>query len=157
MFDREVLEELGPLALAWAKAQEAMILACGSPLTPAAMEDAVRVGVKEPARVRVLLVERISLPEDPRLADASRRAYIITDASTAVTIGHGIMVRLATWGDRELLVHQLVHVAQCERCGGLERYVNDYLNDRQTGPEFTSGEFEDEARRVAREICAESR
>ena len=153
MIDGELLEHLSPPALAWAKAQEAFVLQLGSPLNERAMADAARAGVKDPSRVRVLVVDRIPLPEGKELADASRRTDIITESSRAVAIGYGIIVRADRWGDRELLLHQLVHVAQCERCGGLEPYVQQYLRDRHTCAEFTVGSFEEEARRLAREIC----
>jgi hypothetical protein len=48
----------------------------------------------------------------------------------------------------------LVHVAQCERSGGLESFVGQYLCDRRTCPDFRLGAFEDEARGLARDICA---
>ncbi len=153
MIDQDLVQELGPLALAWARETEALILNRGSVLSANAMADATRAGVQEPSRIRVLVVDRIPLPEDARLAQASRRAHIITEASRAVTIGHGIMLRVECWGDRELLLHQLVHVAQCERCGGLEAFVQQYLTDRQACPEFTIGGLEDEARRVARDLA----
>jgi hypothetical protein len=53
-----------------------------------------------------------------------------------------------------LLLHQLIHVAQCERSGGLDNFVREYLLDRSTSPDFSLGSFEDEARSWAREICA---
>ena len=154
VIDQETFEHLLPLAYEWAKAQEEFILARGSPLSERATADALRAGVREPARVRVLVVDRISVPADPALAEASRRTGVITDASRAVAVGHGIIVRADCWGDRELLAHQLVHVAQCERSGGLQPYVRQYLSDRQTSANFTLGSLEDEARRTAREICA---
>lgn len=153
MIDSDLFEQLSPPALAWAKAQADFVLQLGSPLSERAMADAVRVGVKEPSRVRVLVVDRIPLPEDKELADASRRTDIITESSRAIALGYAIIVCAERWGDRELLVHQLVHVAQCERCGGLEPYVQDYLRDRNTCAQFTVGSFEEEARRVAREVC----
>jgi hypothetical protein len=46
-------------------------------------------------------------------------------------------------------------VAQCERSGGLEQWVRHYLVDRTNCPNFTIGALEEEeARRIAREICA---
>jgi hypothetical protein len=45
-------------------------------------------------------------------------------------------------------------VAQCERSGGLEQWVRHYLIDRTNCPNFTIGALEEEARRIAREICA---
>ena len=31
------------------------------------------------------------------------------------------------WNERELILHNLVHIAQCERSGGLEQWVREYL------------------------------
>jgi hypothetical protein len=154
MIDQKEFDRLAPKACQWATAQEAYILQQGVPLTAAEMADARKAGVQDPARVRVLVVDRIPLPEDKELADAARQAQIITDASRGGAIGHGIMIRADSWKNRELLLHQLVHVAQCERSGGLESFVIEYLLDRRTSPDFSLGSLEDEARTRAREICA---
>jgi hypothetical protein len=71
-----------------------------------------------------------------------------------VAIGYGIIIRADSWHNRELLLHQLVHVAQCERSGSLESFVGEYLSDRRNSPDFSVGCLEDEARGLAREICA---
>ena len=154
MTDQETFQYLAPLAYQWAKAQEQFILAHGTSLGPGHTADAGRAGVQDVSRIKVLVVDRIPLPDNKELAEAARHADIITDTSRAVTIGHGIIIRADCWGDRELIVHQLVHVAQCERSGGLEPYLQEYLCDRHTCARFTIGSFEDEARRIAREICA---
>ena len=154
MIDQKEFDRLTPLACKWAKAQEAYILKHGAPLTPGQLADAVRAGVKEPTRVRVLAVDRIPMPDDRELADAARHAQIITDSSKAVAIGYGIIVRADNWKNRELLLHQLVHVAQCERSGGLESFVNEYLLDRRSCRDFSLGSLEEEARSLARELCA---
>ena len=154
MIDQETFERLLPLAYQWAKAQEQFILARGAPLGTRHTADARQVGVQDCSRVKVLVVDRIPLPDNTELAEASRRTHIVTDASRGVTIGHGIMIRADCWGDRELILHQLVHVAQCERSGGLEPFVQEYLCDRHTCAKFTIGSLEDEARRIAHEICA---
>jgi hypothetical protein len=154
MIDQKDFERLAALASNWAVAQESYILAHGVPLTAAQLADARRAGVHDAARVRVLVVDRIPLPETKELADAARQAQIITDASRGVAIGHGIIIRADSWKNRELLLHQLVHVAQCERSGGLESFVIEYLLDRRSSRDFSLGSFEDEARSLAREICA---
>jgi hypothetical protein len=154
MIDQEKFERLISLAYEWAKAQEAYVLKHGLPLTPRQMADARRAGVQDSARVRVLAVDRIPLPDGEELAEAAGRAQIITEASRGVAIGHAIIIRADSWQNRELLLHQLVHVAQCERSGGLKPYVEEYLSDRRTCPDFSVGSFEDEARGLAREICA---
>ena len=71
-----------------------------------------------------------------------------------MAIGHGIVIRADAWQSRELLLHQLVHIAQCERSGGLEAFVGEYLSDRRTCADFSLGSLEDEARGLARAICA---
>ena len=157
MIDQEKFERFAPLAYQWAKKQEAYILKHGAPLASQQIADAHRAGVQDPARVRVLVVDRIPLPDDPELAEAARRAQIITDASRGVAIGYGIIIRADSWQNRELLLHQLVHVAQCERSGGLEPFVAEYLDDRRSCPDFSVGSLEDEARGLARKICAADR
>ena len=154
MIDQKDFERLATLASKWATAQETYILAHGVPLTAAQLADARRAGVNDAGRVRVLVVDRIPLPETKELADAARQAQIITDASRGVAIGHGIIIRADSWKNRELLLHQLVHVAQCERSGGLESFVIEYLLDRRSSRDFSLGSFEDEARTLAKEICA---
>ena len=157
MIDQKEFDRLAQLAAQWAKSQEKYILQHGVPLTADQMADARRAGVKEVARVRVLVVHRIPLPDGKELAEAARRTQIITDASRGVTIGHGIIIRADSWRDRELLLHQLVHVAQCERSGGLEKFVNEYLLDRRSSSRnFSLGSLEDEARGLARELCGEA-
>ena len=154
MIDQEKFERLAPRAYQWAKRQEAYILQHGAPLAAHQLADAGRAGVENPDRVRVLVVDRISLPDDAELAEAARRAQIITEASRGVAIGYGIIIRADSWQNRELLLHQLVHVAQCERTGGLKSYVSEYLTDRVSSRDFSVGSLEDEARGLARKICA---
>ena len=154
MIDQETFERLLPLAYQWCKAQEEYVLASGASLGGQQMDDARATGVENCSRVRVLVVDRIALPESRPLAEAARRAQVVTETSRGVAIGHAIMIRADCWGDRELLVHNLVHVAQCERAGGLERWVREYLSDRRNCAKFTRGSFEEEACRLAREISA---
>ena len=152
--DQETFERFLPLAYQWARSLEESILTRGAPLSPRHQEDARRVGVQNWARVRVLVVDEIPMPDHEELAEAARRSHIITPASCGVAVGHGIIIRGDCWGDRELILHQLVHVAQCERSGGLEPYIRQYLSERQTCANFTIGSFEEEARRTAQKICA---
>lgn len=154
MIDHDTFDQLLPVACEWAQAQEEVILSRGTPLDGRYTADAQRVGVQDTGRVRILVVDRMPLPEDEALAAAARGTQIITDASRGVALGHGIMIRADAWGDRELVLHQLVHVAQCERSGGLEPFVYQYLRDRHDCGEFSVGGLEEEARKIARNICA---
>jgi hypothetical protein len=153
VIDQETFDNLLPLAYQWAKTQEEFVLTHGIPLSPYQLADARLAGVRDCERIRVLVVDRIPLPEGGELADAVRHTHIITEDSRCAGFGHAVMIRAEAWGDRELLLHNLVHVAQCERSGGLEQWIRHYLVDRQTSASFTLGCLEEEARRVAREIC----
>jgi hypothetical protein len=152
--DQETFEHLLPLAYEWAKTQEEFVLAHGHPLGPTQAWDANLAGVRECARIRVLVVDRVPLPEDPALAQMAKRIGIITEETRCMGFGHALIVRGDAWNDRELILHNLVHIAQCERSGGLEQWCRQYLGDRVHCPNFTIGSLEDEARRVAREICS---
>jgi predicted NBD/HSP70 family sugar kinase len=48
-------------------------------------------------------------------------------------------------------------VAQCERTGDLETFVSEYLLDRRSSRDFSLGALEEEARTMARKICAGDR
>ena len=154
MVNQETFEYLLARAHEWAKAQEDFALAHGIPLGPRQTYDAQLAGVQDCAQVRVLVVDRISSPEDPELAEAARRIGIITEDTRCMGFGHVLIIRVDAWNDRELILHNLVHIAQCERSGGLEQWVRRYLGDRTNCPKFTLGSLESEARRVAHEICA---
>jgi hypothetical protein len=152
--DQETFEHVLPLAYEWAKKQEEVVLARGNPLGARHAADARLAGVKASDRVRVLVVDRIPVPDDPVLAEAARRIGIITKDTRCVGFGHALIIRADAWNDRELILHNLVHIAQCERTGGLEQWVRSYLTDRMGCPNFTIGSLEAEARRLAREICS---
>jgi hypothetical protein len=153
MIDQKAFDDLLPLACNWAKQQEEFVLKHGHPLGPTHAWDAHLAGVKDCARIRVLVVDRIPLPENPKLAEASRRFRIISEETRCVAIGHALIVRGDAWNDRELILHNLVHIAQCERAGGLEKWCRLYLDNRVSCANFTAGSLEEEARRIAHEIC----
>jgi hypothetical protein len=153
--DQKTFEYLLPLAYEWAKAQEEFVLAHGNPLSPRHTHDAGLAGVQDCDRVRVLVVDRIPLPDNPELAAASKRIGIITGDTRCAGFGHALIIRVDAWNDRELILHNLVHIAQSERCGGLEPWVHQYLGDRTNCPKFTVGSLEEEARRIAHEICCD--
>ena len=154
MIDQPTFDRLLPLACTWAREQEAFILSRGSPLGPRHTTDARRAGVEDIEKIRILVVDRMPLPENKELAEAARVTQVITNASRGVAFGHGIIIRADAWGDRELLLHQFIHVAQCERAGGLDSFVQSYLSDRQQSEKFRVGSLEEEARTLARDICA---
>ena len=59
-----------PLASEWAEAKEKVVLKNGDPLSNSQIEDAKRVGVIHPGRVRIFKVPQIPFPKHPVLKSA---------------------------------------------------------------------------------------
>ena len=120
-------DALLPLAATWATEQEQEILRDGVLLSLEEIADAHTIGVNEPDRVRLLRVETIPRPMQPQLRAACDAIDFLTPATRGLTLGHGIFIRSDCWRDRSLIVHELVHVAQYERLGGILPFLRSYL------------------------------
>ena len=153
MVDADTFERLLPVACEWARAQEQFVLERGIPLDAEHLADARLAGVRDCERVRVLVVDRIPLPDHPELAEATRRIGVMTPETRCVGFGHALIIRVDAWNDRELVLHNLIHIAQCERSGSLETWGCEYLRDRASCPDFSFGSLEAEARGRARDLC----
>ena len=125
-------ESILPLACEWARIQEKMILEKGRPLLPGIINDAKRVGVIHPDRVRTLLVREIPVPEEPVLRAACEQTRLITRLTAGLTLRYGIFIRSDCADDRRLHIHELAHVAQYERLGGVEPFLRKYLYEVTT-------------------------
>jgi hypothetical protein len=114
-------------AIDWASDIEAQVLESGRELTPDESIDARLAGVKEPARIRLLLVDEMPMPQDAALLQANARVGLLSPSGAGLALGYAVMLRKGLERDRRLLVHEFVHVAQYERFGGLEGFLNAYL------------------------------
>jgi hypothetical protein len=126
------LDLLLPPAIEWAAEQQERILRDGVPLSLRELADALRVGVKDPERVRLLQVETIPAPTHPVLQAAYQVGKLVPTAPRGLTVSHGIFIRADYWRDRRLIVHELVHTAQYERLGGIEPFLRQYLTECAT-------------------------
>jgi hypothetical protein len=99
----------------------------GVPLSEKEITNARAIGVQNPSQVRLLQVETIPRPTQPQLRAACVAIDFLTPAKGGLTLGHGIFIRSDCWGDRSLIVHELVHVAQYERFGGILPFLRSYL------------------------------
>ena len=142
-----------PLATRWVEEQQAIILRDGVPLTNRQCFDAHLVGVKEPARVRLLRVDFIPTPEHPVLAKANDMVGLVGPLTAGLTFGRGIYIRHDLWDDRPLLVHELVHVGQYERYGSVGAFLQDYLTECLTIG-YPNGPLEREAIDRSKEVCS---
>jgi len=120
-------ETLLPLATQWAIEEEARILREGVQLSMRELAAALKVGIREPERVRLLQVEIIPSPTHPSLQAAYQMANFVPTAPRGLTLQYGIFVRADYWRDRSLIVHELVHTAQYERLGGIQPFFRQYL------------------------------
>jgi hypothetical protein len=123
---RQALPALLPAAIAWAEARADKAAGVGSALTAAEQEIARQVGVSQPARVRIEIVDDLPLPEDPALRAAALAAGLLGPGMVGLTLGHSIFIRRGHKNGR-LLSHELRHVHQYERYGSIAAFLRVYL------------------------------
>ena len=119
--------ELLPLAARWATGEQERILRDGIPLDDSSLRDARALGVRLPERVRWLEVKSIPRPLDEILKAACDAIDFLGPETQGLTLGHGIFIRADRTNDRDLMAHELVHVAQYERMGGVQPFLQQYL------------------------------
>ncbi|HEX7860448.1 MAG TPA: hypothetical protein VF773_08995 [Verrucomicrobiae bacterium] len=152
MITPEHFNLLLPQACAWAEEQERIIMREGVPLTTIQLADARRIGIAQPERVRLRVVEEIPSPTNPDLQAAAEMTGLISPLTIGLTLRYGIFIRSDHWGERRLVVHELVHTLQYERLGGFEPFLRQYLQECLTIG-YPAAPMEQEARRIEREMC----
>ena len=123
---RQALPSLLPAAIAWAEARAKTAAQVGRALSAAEQETARQVGVSQPERVRVEIVDDLPLPEDPALRAAALAAGLLGPGMAGLTLGHSIFIRRGH-GNRRLLSHELRHVHQYEQHGSIAAFLRVYL------------------------------
>lgn len=113
----------------WSRAWESHIFQHGSPLDETQAGDALCVGVKSPEKVRILLVPNIPMPHVPVLFSSLVESKLFTPDANGLTLGYGILIRQKPIGMRYWITHELAHVAQYERLGGIEPGMRQYLHE----------------------------
>lgn len=127
LFWSVVFWPLAPLAALWAAGAGRLAGRVGRVLTPEEQELAVRMGVAEPGRVRVVVAAEMPWP-GPRWLHrlASRLGFPATE-SVGLCLGHAIFLHPAWAEQNDVLAHELVHTAQYERLGGVRPFLRRYL------------------------------
>jgi hypothetical protein len=120
---------LAPRVVAWAEQEEANAMAQGRPLTPRMRALARSVGVSDPSRVSVMIVDHVPLPDEPMLRAAAESLGFTKMNITGLTLGHAIFVRRGRDRDPVLLSHELRHVAQYESQGGIAPFLARHVMD----------------------------
>ncbi|HLH53549.1 MAG TPA: hypothetical protein VKY92_08030 [Verrucomicrobiae bacterium] len=133
-----------PFACAWVRYQESTILKRGVPLSPGQIQLATRLGILYPERIRLRVVSKVP-PLNWLLRFAGEKLGVVSGQTIGMTLRYGIFVREEHWGDRRLLTHELAHVAQYERLGGIRGFLKQYLEE-SINPGYPLGDLELEAK-----------
>jgi hypothetical protein len=122
----EKIEYFFPRALSWYNQVEADLLPKGRPLSPSETEFAIRAGVKEPSRVRIVVLDEFPLPSDPDLRKEAERFGMGNKHEGGRTNGYVIMLKEWTAENNSVISHELVHIAQQDHLGR-EAFLRRYL------------------------------
>jgi hypothetical protein len=152
MLTQEQFETLLPLASAWAEEQEKIILHDGIPLTQDQADDARKIGLAHPEKVRLLRVQQIPIPKHPVLRAAADATHLISPLTAGLTLRYGIFIRSDCWGNRQLVFHELVHTLQYERFGGFRQFLEQYLHECITIG-YPAAPMEQEAVNLTEKLC----
>ena len=137
-----------PIASLWAKRQESRILKAGVPLAASSLEDARRMGIRFPERVRVQAVDQV--PEmNPLLRIIAGKLGLCSPLTRGMSLRYGIFIHADCQGERALLVHELAHTLQYERLGGIKPFLKLYLYECLVTPGYPFGPLEQEAIQIA--------
>jgi hypothetical protein len=150
-----IVEQYFPKAVQWVAEMERAILKSGQPLLPQNRKDAETIGVQQSKDVRILVLDGIPLPNDPGLRQLAAETELITDRTAGMTFGHGIVLKKGSI-DRRLIAHELVHVMQYERFGGIKAFLKEYVKEVAFPPGYPNGPLEREADQLA-ELVVQNR
>jgi hypothetical protein len=148
MIAPEIVARYFPIAVQWVTEMEKVVLDRGQRLTPENRRDAEAIGIQRIDDVRVVALDTIPLPNDPGLRHLAVETGMITDRTDGITFGHGIVLKKGH-RDRRLMAHELVHVMQYEKFGGIEAFLKDYVKEVAFPPGYPNGPLEREANRLA--------
>ena len=133
------------VVLAWARQRERAITREGAPLTDFQRELAHMAGVARADAVCISLADQIPVPLPALLRRIATRIGLISPHLAGMTLGHGIALRSDCRHDARLLIHELTHVAQVERLGGIAPFMRAYVREC-VWPGYPRGPLEREAR-----------
>ena len=110
----------------WASEHYQIIQNTGSSLSDEGLALARRVGVLEPERIRVLLVDEIPIHNDPLVAGLAKSAGMLDGTIEGMTFGHSIYIVRGRESAR-LYSHEFRHVYQYETYGSIPAFMDEYL------------------------------
>jgi len=154
-FTPEEFRKQLPRASRWVLEQERFILGQGVPLTSPQRADAKLAGVAFPAKVRLLRVREIPMPEHSFLRAGLEAMKLNTSLTPGLALRYGIFIRSEYWGQRWYLVHEFAHTGQYERLGSVRAFIECFLF-QCLAVGYPSAPMEQEAILMAQRICGPS-
>lgn len=133
------------VVLMWARWRERVITGEGAALTACQRELARVAGVVHVDAVRISLADPVPMPLPSVVRQIAIRVGLISPHLAGMTLGHGIALRTDCRCDARLLFHELTHVAQVERLGGIAPFMRAYVREC-AWPGYPHGPLEREAR-----------
>lgn len=122
----EQLNALAPPAIKWLNQVASEMATHARQLNSQEQALAKEVGVKDPTRVRIALVEEMPLPHEEPLRTMALKLGYGNQSIAGGSIGHLVWINKRHAGNRALLAHELVHVAQQEHMSQ-EQYFRRYM------------------------------
>ncbi len=133
-----------PRVIVWAETQARQVATLGIVLAQREQELAREVGVAEPERIRLYLIDTLPSPEDPDLRAAALQTGLLGPNMVGLTLGHCVFVCNGHRTSR-LLSHEFRHVYQYEQAGSIAAFLPGYL-DQIVRFGYDNAAFEKDAR-----------
>jgi hypothetical protein len=111
----------------WAWCLERRILRTGRALSSAELDNAAKVGVALPRRIRVLAVPQVPMPGPAWAQRLAARFGFDGSTTSGMALRYGVFVREDCAHRPGLIAHECVHTAQYERLGSLAAFLRRYL------------------------------
>jgi len=126
------LEPLIPILIEWAENESIKALKLGEPLNEIEREFARKIGIQFPGKVRLIKTSQVPKPPHPDLLQIAAEKGLDWSQNEGMTLGYAIFIREDVWRKPRLVVHELAHVSQYEKRGGLSllrKFVFEYFID----------------------------
>jgi hypothetical protein len=121
------LPALVPRAIGWAEHQSQVAIERGLPLQEPGLALALRVGVRQPERIRVSVVDRLPIPDDVILRSAAIQTGLLGPNMIGLTLGYAVLICRGHEARSRVLSHEFRHVHQYEVAGSIAGFLPRYL------------------------------
>ena len=139
----------------WSEQWQQHILRHGVGLSAEQILQARCVGVRHPEKVRILNVPNVPMPHYKLLHETFVSSNLFGLNAHGLSLMYGIFLKNDCFPQEYWLTHELVHVAQFERLGGLAGGMRQYLKECLTDG-YESSALEREAHQTAVECLKNS-